>query len=151
MWKFLGRVKSGLIRRFGLKTQWVRTLSTHAIAVFNPKPPSEAQFDASLNITAKLRCNFAGFFLMRALPFRGALAPRAPSRWNWWAKIEVYFSVDVFLNITAKVALLLLRNRSAQVAALPLLLSKGYSPLELPPPVGWFVSGGICFARFLLF
>ena len=26
------RVKSGLIRRFGLKTQWVRTLSTHAIA-----------------------------------------------------------------------------------------------------------------------
>ena len=35
-------------------------------------------------------------------------------------------------NITAKVASLLLRNRSAQVAALPLLLSKGYSPLELP-------------------
>ena len=35
-------------------------------------------------------------------------------------------------HITAKVASLLLRNRSAQVAALPLLLSKGYSPLELP-------------------
>ena len=27
-----GRVKSGLIRRFGLVPQWVRTLSTHAIA-----------------------------------------------------------------------------------------------------------------------
>ena len=37
------------------------------------------------------------------------------------------------LNITAKVALLLLRVVfSAQVAALPLLLSRGTLPLELP-------------------